>query len=631
MQGSTCVSSLQICDMGCSAPLSLNRADNTCSISYSNMCSRYGEVYNSSLHKCVRPNQCNSANAYNDSGFCAMNSACPITNASGKCVIKPIRTCKYSNYYYSSNKQECLANTQCDALEYVSNANMCDSQPYCKKGDAVLATKCKSIKNVFKTCGGDARKGNMCYIANHGTAVTSTYKPLTTDSFVGNYKSYEYGKMVNALCTNNTDIPCKFRLTDINATGNNICFTDERGVHSCFTTSGNCTFSGHVYDKLGIKQIRVNPTNNKELIINGIAATLFKASSSHVQSCVSNAQTACQQDASGYTQFSCPASSVVIENTAGLYSCATETNATNTINSTCAISAKVGQYNKPYVTSDIISAKSINGVIQFWDPYMRGYIGNISILPTISAQDAAQGYSYKSPDEAKLLREGFTGFTYIKNAIPGSNQANSNMYAVYDGTISKTECEKLIKGTSFAIAYPTNQQEQTLIKGLSLQSNTFNCVVESNTAIPFSQQKFSVKNVSSPALATNFVCSPLKCSNHECQYNQCPTNFTGGVYHSSTMNSYIAGYNTEHNTNIGQSDVCINNTCDSNLPYLPYCGNKFGCPQRPDVYQRSDGTCAEVTCPKGSTYNAAKGKCEAYGCVNSIEKDGKCYKTISTQ
>ena len=634
LQGNKCVSSAQICDMGCASPLVFDKNINKCVISYSNMCSHFGEVYNSSLHKCVRQNQCNDPYAYKDSSsnYCAINSNCPITNGSGKCEILPIRTCRYNNYYYSSTKQECLANNQCSPLEYVNDTNyMCDSQPYCKKGDTQLATKCKDVKDVYATCGADARRGNMCYIANHGTAKTSTYKPMITGAFTGNFKSYEYGKIVNAMCTNNSSIPCKFRLTNIYASGNNICFTDARGVKSCFTTNGECTFTGQVNDILGIKQIRVNPINNQQLIINGISGKLFKPYSSQVNSCSTNMQTACKKDSNGFTQYSCPATSSIIESSSGLYSCINKANVTNVIDSNCALSAKVGQYNKPYNKSDIIAAKSVNGAIQFWDPYIRGYIGNISILPKIPSQDSNNGYSYKSPDEAKLLREGFTGFTYLKNAIPNSTQSKSTMYAVYNGTISKAKCESLIKGTSFAIAYATNQQQEDIIKGLSLESNKFNCVVSSNSAIPFSQQKFSIKVISSPTVATNFVCSPLKCSNHECQYNQCPTNFNGSVYLPDAMNNYLQGYNASHGTAIQKTNVCTGNVCDSNLPYLPYCGNKSGCANRPDVYQQNNGTCAKITCPQGTTYNRTKGECEKYGCVNSIEKDGRCYKTISVQ
>ena len=350
-----------------------------------------------------------------------------------------------------------------------------------------------------------------------------------------------------------------------------------------------------------------------------------------VNSCSTNMQTACKKDSNGFTQYSCPATSSIIESSSGLYSCINKANVTNVIDSNCALSAKVGQYNKPYNKSDIIAAKSVNGAIQFWDPYIRGYIGNISILPKIPSQDSNNGYSYKSPDEAKLLREGFTGFTYLKNAIPNSTQSKSTMYAVYNGTISKAKCESLIKGTSFAIAYATNQQQEDIIKGLSLESNKFNCVVSSNSAIPFSQQKFSIKVISSPTVATNFVCSPLKCSNHECQYNQCPTNFNGSVYLPDAMNNYLQGYNASHGTAIQKTNVCTGNVCDSNLPYLPYCGNKSGCANRPDVYQQNNGTCAKITCPQGTTYNRTKGECEKYGCVNSIEKDGRCYKTISVQ
>lgn len=724
LQGNQCVASEQVCDMACPSPLVLDPNTHKCSISYVKMCQEKGMTYNSALHACVISNQCGTSSAYVDNSFCAMNSNCSITNAQGKCVEDPLKTCKLSNYHYSTSQNACLANTQCSSMEYVSNNGMCDSEPYCHNGDIDEATQCKSVTNVYKTCGaGNARSGNLCYIPNKGSSFVYTYEPLLKDSFTGDFKSYQYGRNVNAPCTTDGSL-CKFRLVNATASNNQICFTDARGVNSCFSTSGTCTFSGSLTADAGIKTITVNPQDIHQLVLNGQKEVISIPSKTDTTSCSNSANTQCvptfsikqihepcvfewwgkdgiiwkhvvtspnkgQYAYNGsfqgfyyyadykcdayayknsnanptnqpnpdylikpdstipdvltnasnlfnpyspqYIKYSCPSGMSIKKDSLGNYKCYGMESVKGVINSNCSFSAKVGINGSK---GNIIAAKAIKGVIQFWNPYEQGYIGSVSLIPQISSADSNQGYVYKDPSEAKLLHEGFTGFTYIDNAEPGYNEQNTTMYAVYNGSINKSECTSLVKDTSFGYAVAMDQTQKSFINGMAVNAGQFNCVVSSNSAIPFSQQINAQKKIYSPSNALNFVCSPLTCLNHQCQYNQCPSGYSGSVYSSNMMNNYISGYKSSvqgYNPSIptvSASNVCTSQNCDSNKPYLPYCGIKHGCPNTSDVYSTTSGQCVKVSCPEGSTFNATTQQCQSLQCVNSVNRNGKCYKTV---
>ena len=132
------------------------------------------------------------------------------------------------------------------------------------------------------------------------------------------------------------------------------------------------------------------------------------------------------------------------------------------------------------------------------------------------------------------------------------------------------------------------------------------------------------KRVNVSNAQTKYMCSPLKCNNHTCQYNQCPENFSGDIYNRDDVNSFMQ----DNYPNININNLCTEDTCDSNLPYYNYCGNANGCSSKLGVYQQEDGTCVETSCKDDEQFDIQSGKCKKLGCKNSVEKDGKCLKTL---
>ena len=571
-----CKRTYQECQIDCTSPLTLDKSTGKCYMSYSKSCEEKGMSYNSKLNKCEKTNQCGDPNAYgSDSAdsFCQAVPNCIAKN--GVCGEDAIKSCEDNSFSYSSNFDKCIKNTSCTSSQYVLEDSTCGSVPFCEDGDMEESRTCVKKTVVKKTCLPYNRSGNLCFQGEDGESPIIYRRPLVKITVSGSYKEEYFGQKLNILCTENSD-ECKFRLTDIfvENEGKKLCFQDLQGVKGCIDIHGDCVLDGEIHNKEGIKQILIE--NGNKLV----AYNLIQ-----------------KEDSLG------------------------------AISSTCTLSGKVGDIAGIYKSSDIISAKANDTDIEFWDAYQRELIGVISFVPTIPEDDINEGFSYEDKDVMQLFSNNFTGFYSKNNAT----------YAVYNGEISKSECQRKIDGTSFYIPFgATDDDDLIVLKGMSLYRDNFNylngdesigsCVVKSQSAQSFKTAQYSIKKISIPVASSQYICSPFICKNGSCQYNTCANGFSPTVYEQDFFEKVIGiDYGS-----ILPSEACTKEKCDSNLPYFRYCGNSYGCKGGVNIYQQEDGTCVQVSCKEeNETLDVATGKCVSFGCVNSVEEDGKCFKTLN--
>ncbi|WP_294961500.1 hypothetical protein [Sulfurimonas sp.] len=572
-----CKRKYQECSIDCESPLVLEPSSGKCVIAYEDMCIEKGMIYNSSTHQCEKENQCGNTEAYEDSNtsYCAMMPNCQSTEEG--CGETVNRTCNNAEFTYSTLSDVCEKDTSCLENEHVLSDGTCGSTPFCNADDTEALDNCIRTVNLTKSCAPDSRNGNQCFVSsgdNIGNKSIDYFRPLAKNNVSGSFKEEGYGNNLPILCTDSST-KCEYRLVKMYAEddGKSICFEDAQGINSCLAIKGDCTVSGSIDYLNGIKQLKVEDGNK-------IIAYNIQEQKSSIGS----------------------------------------------IHSTCTLSGKVGNIEGIYISSDITSVLADEQDIKFWDEYKRGFIGVISILPSVPKEDQDDGFNYQDKEVHSLFNEGFTGF-YSEN--------NSSVYGVYNGLISKSNCQSLIDGTTFYIAMAETEEEDNILKGLSFKSGSAynysdgdlengSCVIKSDSSNSFSNQDYSIKSTAVNNLSTIFVCSPLACSDHYCQYNQCPTNYSPTLYDQTYFDTIIS---LDFPDAIAE-EVCVTESCDSNKPYFEYCGNGYGCETKENVYQQSDGSCVEVTCESGKEFDIDSGKCISFGCKNSIERDGKCYKSL---
>lgn len=572
-----CKRKFQECSMACDYPLILEASTGKCVMSYETDCIQKGMVYNAILNICEKSNQCNDIEAYKDpsSNYCAMDPNCNVVN--GYCEEKANKYCEISDFSYSSVSNLCEKSTNCESNQFALSSGYCGSKVYCNNNDLQTAIDCQNFQEVSKTCAPDSRDGNLCYQAIAGdNQLPIDYKEaLLRAELSGGYKIEEADDFKSFFCSND-DGSCQFKLTSIAASddGKSLCFKDKVNTYGCINISSDfCRVSGSIYFEDGIRQLVVE-NGGKSIVA---------------------------------------------------YNKAIKDENLGSIQSSCAISGKVGHHDEFSARKEIIAAIP-NGIdILFWDSYRRGYIGIISFLPTIPDDDLSNGFEYEQKEIMQLYNNNFTGFYYANNAT----------YAVYNGMISKNDCISKITGTSFYIPQAENEAERLILNMLSFVGQDIynyndgndasgSCVVKSDNAKSFNEQFYSKKTVYIPNQFTKYVCAQLDCKEHSCQYNECPNGFSGANIEQNDLLEYLNTYYSGSPADL----VCLDNMCDSKKPFFPYCGNNNGCQSLPDVYQQSDGSCVKVGCLSNETFDAVSNKCIRLGCNNSVEKDGKCYKTL---
>ena len=571
-----CKREYQECTIDCVLPLTLDTTNGKCIMDYDTACQNRDMQYNSTLNICEQVNQCGTTEAIKDltSDYCAMIANCNVVD--GKCTQDSLKNCSDNTFSFNDESKLCQRNIGCKDNQIMLDNGKCGSIAYCNEEDTTTIDDCIQIKKVQKSCSPDDRDANLCFVSQEGPENFNidTYRELIRVDINGTYKKLEYGDLKTTYC-NNDDGNCTFRLVKMYAqnNGKELCFIDNVGTNGCIEISGECTIDGSIEFPQGIRQLFIE-NNNQDIVA---------------------------------------------------YNKAIQDNSIGLLHSSCTLSGKVGHINSTSNHREIIAASSDGIDIKFWDSYKRGNIGLITFLPTISQQDLDDGYTYKEPEIMQLYRDNFTAFYSI----------NNNTYAVYNGLISKLDCQTKIDGTSFYIPQAQNDDEMKILNMLSfLGDNQYNynnaddtngsCVIKSSSALSFNSQYYSMKRVSVINSQTKYVCSPLQCNNHSCQYNQCPTGFSGNIFAEEDFNLF-----QKNNYNqLEKEDICIDEICDSNKPYYSYCGNKFGCNSQGDIYQQEDGGCLQIECQDNEEFDRETNKCKKLGCKNSIEKDGKCIKVL---
>jgi len=560
-----CVRKYQECTIECKKPLVLDKKLGRCVASYNDICKDKGMVYDETFRKCVKQTRCNDKQAFKSA---YSNYCAMVPNCEiidGVCGEKPLKTCKNDAFTYFDEFNECRMKTACNTSQIVLDNGMCGSNVYCNDGDVQLADRCENIQEVQKSCAPDFRSGNICYSSDEDSKVVDVE---------------EKRPLIKASFAGG------YKSEEATKIINGLCSSNDEECKFRlvkFEANGN---SIELEDAQGIKGL---------FLVNG--------------SCTFNGSVFNEK---GIRQIKVSDNHKQLE----LYNLEIQNQPLGLIQSSCYISGKVGHFDEPYSKSEIISAKvNDNGEIEFYDTYRRGKIGILSILPTIPEDDLKDGFFYAQKDLSQLIRNGFTAFTSHNNAT----------YAVFNGEITEEECLNKIDNTTFFIATPENIDDTKFLLGESLYS-TFSkgCIVQSNIAPSFNEIDFSTKITSSANGLTSFVCSPLDCSkDHMCQYNYCPNGFDPQIYQEDDLNQYINSYIEK----ITKDDVCMNDVCDSAKPYFPTCGNVNGCPS--DALKTIDGTCVKASCNSDEKYDANKNLCVKTGCVDSVEVDGKCYKTLN--
>lgn len=648
-----CKRKYQECIIQCSTPLQLDKSTGKCVASYESLCIEEGLVYSAEAQKCVKENQCGDTSAIKsiNDDYCTLPPSCDVAN--GSCYEDPVKICADPLFTYDVNTDNCIASSQCSNQQIpilnktclvgaynkqlnrciidvvikcpadykfdsslnkcklnsnCLNANgdctidaerhcdkvgfsynrtinkcekfpggVCGSKAYCLDGDTERIEDCKKIVEKFATCGIDNRSGNLCFTNEGGVnAASIDYKrKLYKTKLTGDYKKEEYGDKKGFYCS---DIgkPCTYRLVKIftENDGKNLCFKDKNGRKGCISIDSGCRLNGSIESADGIRQLLIE-NNNKSIVA---------------------------------------------------YNKAISANPLGSIISTCELSGKVGHTVGIDKNREIIAATADGSDIKFWDSFRRGDIGVISFIPMIPQTDQDDGFKYEDIDTNKLFVGNFTGFRSYRDST----------YAVYNGLISKSNCIKAIENTSYFIAQAEDEKERDILNSLSLMGNggynynngnadSGSCVVKSVSSKSFNTQEFSYKKTNVGASFMGFACSPLKCIDYRCQKNGCENGYSGSVFKQEDMIKLVESKYPELLT----SEICINDICDNNKPYFPYCGNNRGCPISDGVYKESGGTCVKVSCSNDETYNNESGSCEKLGCKDSIERNGKCYKKLN--
>lgn len=572
-----CKRKYQECSINCTSPLTLDTATGKCKMTYEKDCETKGMVYDSTAKVCRKENQCGNPQAVKDftSDYCTNYANCTVMN--GVCSENAIKYCDNTGMTFNYLTNRCEQNTNCLSSQFPLNNGYCGSRTVCADGDTETLTDCiNTVDRRDISCSPDVRNNNVCYkTSSLAEDIPISYnRDLVKTQLSGVFKEEEFGSLKEIYCTND-DGNCTFRLTDIftQNNGSEICFQDNVGGFGCVKIDGACRLDGSIHSDYGIRQLFIE-NNNKSIV--------------------------------GYNK-------AISESNVGV------------IHSNCLMSGKVGALDTNSKKRDIIAAKANGSEILFWDSYKRGMIGVITFLPTIPDSDMAEGFVYEEPDIMKLYTSGFTGFYAFNNAT----------YAVYNGLIPKVTCDSLRNGTSFYLSQAETDEEASVLNMLSfLGGNNFNyndgneengsCVLKSLTAKSFNEQNYSVKHVNVENVNTRYVCSPLQCTAGYCQYNTCPTNFVGNIIEQNDFTNFLT---TKYPT-AQQSDICIDDYCDSNKPYYPYCGSNYGCLNDGKTFQQTDGSCVQFNCAPDETADYETGKCVKLDCKNSTKRNGKCYKTL---
>lgn len=296
--------------------------------------------------------------------------------------------------------------------------------------------------------------------------------------------------------------------------------------------------------------------------------------------------------------------------------------------------------------------------IEFWDPYVDGYLGFLEFVKEPYSKDREDGFH---PKNERAFDLGEHGFTSISNY-------GTTTYFVSAETVgigmTETDCTNIENKYGLTRVTDPLSLEAIYLKRLAgdrikdstlppicsvgvYNSGTGLCDYAAPGSTPFLYCKYGELNEQKTACSVNkrcilkepnkydtfnmydeaykvlsstgaevYQCAPLTCKDHYCQEAYCPDGYIGTLHNASE---------------VVPSTACVGQTCDANKEYYPYCGKTGGCPTGPTIVQEgldssnTGNQCFEYYCENG-TFDPVEKKCKTFACPpNTYESSDHKY------
>jgi hypothetical protein len=471
--------------------------------------------------------------------ICKKNTICPEeTNPS---ILKNKPICQYTP------TKECPFN-------YFKENGKCVSTPYCPDGLIETKTACKKDYTYYKyecpadyvnqkdegfDCFGNCGN-NECQCNSNTPPADNCYKTvglnnnnleiITKRALIKHAVIGSLSETEYGKTRNLTCGPnCTFGVNKIYGKNNKLCFEKISGDNSCLTFD-SCFFSGEI--------------NNNDEVINYI--------------------------------------DVLNENTLVFNG--------QEIKSNCKL---IGQVGWPGRSESIVSVKTNDNKILFWDSFVDQYIGDITIIKDVKSKDKKDGFIPENIIPYNMLNKGFTNV----------KQIGDRTIFIYNKKISTGECTNKAKLNKMTNAlYLTNEIKNKL----KIELNSKNCFLIAGGQNDFNSQNFAIRKKLLADSTAVLKCSPLECVDNQCITADCLPGYDGKI------------------TNI-EASGCQEQECDGTKEFYKYCGLEGGCKNQKNIFEDND-KCYEYYCEDlESIFDKNTLKCKKLGCPeNTTFVNGSC-------
>ena len=210
----------------------------------------------------------------------------------------------------------------------------------------------------------------------------------------------------------------------------------------------------------------------------------------------------------------------------------------------------------------------LNNRLRFWDSYIDGDIGFIEFVNEVNEEDRLDGFVPEFIDYEELMAKGFTSIRMLsekdgyldRDTLLTMNQT----YFIRPKETKVSDCESyanefgliIVDKDSFNVV-----EEENLYKSMGIKEKGA-CILQKEGILIPSIAKWAVKSKTYEG-NVNYVCSPYTCEDHACKVLECPVNSDGGLI----PEDYPI-----------LDDQCMEDKCDGNLEYIPFCGRLGDCP-----------------------------------------------------
>jgi len=264
--------------------------------------------------------------------------------------------------------------------------------------------------------------------------------------------------------------------------------------------------------------------------------------------------------------------------------------ALGSINSSCEWNGKAG-----FVGDQGFSTLKAEGdKIYFYASYADSGLGYpnqgfLQVVPEVKEADAADGYDYDVRLPIDMVEVGGAFVAKYNNRTIVSSVEN----------VSKESCDNL--KSAFLLNMPSfdTPEKTAFLYSMMLEPSESTCLLEKVSNESVDDMKYASK--AEPGEAFDYMCSPLRCVDHQCGVASC-----------------IDGFAPEIHDDVGGG--CEEIACDANLPFYEKCGIIQGCdPHAPD--QVFTGTeCYQLTCNPPQELNMKNRSCDASFCKEGFSE-----------